>query len=530
MLALTSSRLKVFVLLAILACVCYGNLLDGPLFFDDEFFIQRNETIHSLKNIPQIYLSTASTEEGSNFYRPNAQLLHAITYHFFKLNPVPYHALPIILHLLNAFFIYILLLKLAFSNKVSFISSIIFLIHPIQTEAISSSSGLHNPLGLFFLLLGITQFIKSLLTEDRRQKTIYTIWCSLLYIMALLSRESMIVCLPLSVIIALYVLSKNTKKATKHLFVSLFLFTSIVLVYLFLKFTVFNFTASVGLTTAKNLYTENLAVRLITFVNILWEYAKMIFYPLHLYYEKPYLAYTTLVSLRALFGMLLIVGFTLTAVFFKKYKKIFLGLGWFFASLLPYTGIIPLNAMYLEHWLYTPLIGILILFASLYTHFENSKFEKILIIILVPICLIFMTKTIARNSQWADVEKFYINELRYTNSSRRIYNNLGMYYAEKKYYKKAITQYTRAIQMGDSYPQPHHNLANIYYETGEAEKALEELHNALRINPNFLYSLTQLYTIYLEYHQMEKLKETQKSITNLRIGGKNTLKDIEKLF
>lgn len=341
MMTFTSSRLKVFILLLLLVCVCYGNVLNGPLLFDDEHFIEKNPLIHSLKNIPQFFLSNARPD--SNFYRPNQMVVNSLIYHFFKLNPVPYHAVSLILHFLNAFFVFTLLSQLSWGKKAATFASVIFLIHPIQTQAVSSIAGLSGPLGTFFLLWGIIQFVKSLLASDRRSQLYYLSLSCPLFIMALLCREDMVTYLPLSMIVSAYICSIHNKRITKHLVISLSLFGLIALVYLLLKFTAFNFSQSIGLTTERNLYTENLHIRLITFVNILWDYARMIIYPRHLHYEQPYLAYANLLSLRALFGVILISGFAWAALFFRKHQRIFLGLGWFLASLLPYTGIISLK-------------------------------------------------------------------------------------------------------------------------------------------------------------------------------------------
>ncbi len=336
--------------------------------------------------------------------------------------------------------------------------------------------------------------------------------------------------LPLSIIIGIYTYVNEQKRADPFIFISVFVLLLTASAYLFLKLTVFSFTGEIGLTDADNIYTEHLFIRLLTFLSIQWDYFVMIIYPVELNYEKPYIAYASIVTLRALFGISLMLITLFFTIRLKKYRKIFLGLSWFFASLLPFSGIIPLNAMFLEHWLYVPLIGVSILFATLYDWLLVKGKAQILLIILIPVVILFSIRVILRNKEWSDIERFYLNELKYTDSSIRIYNNLAMYYADENLPDKAIYYYEKAIETGDFFPQPHHNLANLYYNHGDINKAFEEVYKALRIDPNFIYSLSKLYNLYLETDQPEKAREVYILLMNADKGIRNNPDDIEKIY
>jgi hypothetical protein len=459
--SLISKDYKVFLLLFIIALICYTNVINGPMFFDDEHFIERNATIRSLKNIPEIY--TTSVTEGAhisgNFYRPNQQLLYSVLFSLFELDPLPYHILPVLLHLLNAFLIFILLNNLGFGRASGFIAAVFFLSHPIQTESVSYISGLAGPLGLFFVLAALNQFVTGLYKKLQRQKSFYLLFSGLLFIVALLSKENMIVFLPLSILLFVFIDKEKKKNSGRYIISGIAAYFVISFAYLLMRFEFLNISDTIGLTDKDNIYTRSLMVRLITFTNVLWDYVVMIFYPLRLNYEKPYMAYVSLASFRGVFGIVFILAAIVSFVFRKKNKRVFLGLCWFFISLLPFTGIIPLNSMYLEHWLYVPIIGISILLASLFEFLLKKKKAQIFLYLFVLLITLYSIRTIARNNEWSDVEKFYLNELKYTDSSIRIYNNLGMYYADRNEVGKSIEYYKKAISAGDLFAQPHHNLS-----------------------------------------------------------------------
>ncbi|MCK5840452.1 MAG: tetratricopeptide repeat protein, partial [Bacteroidales bacterium] len=481
---ISERKLFVFGILLAFALICYVNVIDGPMLFDDEHFIEKNLLIQSLDNIPDIY-TTSVTEGayiGSNFYRPNQQVVYAFLYHFFKLSPVAYHLISILLHLLNAFFVFLLLVRFSFSRNASFIAALLFLIHPVQVEAVSYISGLADPLGLFFLLLGLLSYQKGLISRVRATQWTRFALSVAFFVAALFTKENQVIFLPLSIIVGIYTYVNEQKRADSFIFISTFVLVLIASAYLFLKLTVFNFTGEIGLTDASNIYTENLFIRLLTFLSIQWDYFTMIIFPLRLNYEKPYMAYADIVTLRSLFGIMLVLITLFFTIRLKRHRRIFLGLSWFFACLVPFSGIIPLNAMFLEHWLYVPLIGISILLASLYDWLLIKGKSQIFLIILILVVILFSIRVILRNKEWSDIERFYLNELKYTDSSIRIYNNLAMYYADEKVPGKAIYYYEKAIEVGDFFPQPHHNLANLFHNRGDINKAIDELHKALRID------------------------------------------------
>ncbi len=529
---LTNSDYKVFLILLILAAIGYTNVINGPMFFDDEHFIQKNKTIRSLKNIPDIY--TSSVTEGAhisgNFYRPNQQLCYALIFYFFKLHPAPYHLLSIVLHLLNAFFVFIILKKLAFSRMAGTIAAIIFLMHPIQTESVSYISGLAGALGLFFLLSALIFYLNSLAASKTfKTWSLYGI-SAILFVLALFSKENMIVFFPLSIIIMLFFRANGQIKLRSFTIVSTIGFLVIAIIYLFIRFELLNISETIGLTDKDNIYTRNLMIRLITFVNVLWDYVVMIIYPVELNYEKPYMAYTSLASARGVFGICLIMLAILSFIFHKKHKRIFLGICWFFCAIIPFTGVIPLNAMFLEHWLYIPIIGFAILIATLFDYLLKKKTAHIFMYIFIPLLILCTAKTIARNSEWADIEKFYLNELKYTDSSIRIFNNLGMYYADQNNIGKSVEYYRKAIAAGDYYAQPHHNLATIFLESGDYNSAIAEYYQALKINPDFIYSLIRLYNLYIETNETTKAARIRSLIENVQQGRKNDFNEIHAII
>ncbi len=540
---ITKNYLLTFVFLFIVGFIVYANVLKGPMFFDDEHFIQKNKYVQNL-DIKKIY--TTSVTDGANmpgnFYRPNQQLVYSIIYQFFGETSWPYHLTSIFFHIINAVLIFIISKKLKFSKTASLLASMFFLLHPIQTESVSYISGLADPMSLSLLLSGIIFLLKSLEKEGTKFDFYFKMISLLFYIAALFTKENMVIFMVLSVlIIVVYNILYDKKIINNRYSLYYIIITFLVTItYLILKFTVFNFSEYRGLTGFSNVYTRNLHIRILTFISILWDYFKMLIFPFNLNYEKPYVAYTDWFTWRAAFGYILIAFLIFTIMKFKTKPCLCLSSVWFFASLIPYTGIIPLNAMYLEHWLYVPVAGVSFFIASAYDKFKKLKKDQIMIFIMIPVFLLYSVRVIARNEEWADIEKFYLNELKYSKNSLRIYNNLGLYYADvaeknkenKQYFwnmnRKAESCYKKAISIADIYPQPYHNLGNIYLSEGRIKESFDQYIFALSIDSNFVYSLIRIAEIYEQNGNLKKAKIFKDFVSKIESGEKITFAEIQK--
>jgi len=466
---------SVFILLSLVALIVYGNILPGDFVFDDNIFIENNVQIRSLTNAKDIY--TSSTTEGSgltgdNFYRPNQQFIYTVIYSFFGLSPFWFHLAPIFFHIINGYLIFLLFGRLGITRQGAFFGSLLFLLHPILTQAVSYVSGLSEPLVL-------TSILGTLLLFD---KSSYLL-ALLVFALGLFSKESQSIAVGLVTLLAIYKYRRgevvNIKKTT------IFVFSLMILSLTYFIMRPGELDLSQGAAAP-------LSSRLLTFLHVLPQYFKMLFWPWHLYYEKPYFFISSLTA-PAVFGIVLVVSGLLCSLYslVKQKGELFFGLGWFAAAIVPFIGLTPLNAVYLEHWLYVPMVGLVFCLAYLLDRYKIYS-KKVFLGAFMILLFLFGLRIAARNIEWGDPVRFYENELRYVQTSARIYNNLGMELSDRGDCVKAMVNYKKAIELSDSYPQTHHNLARCLERTGSIEEAIREYNRALLLQPNFPYSLNAL--------------------------------------
>ncbi|NCN06762.1 MAG: tetratricopeptide repeat protein [Candidatus Pacebacteria bacterium] len=496
-----------------LALICYLPFLGNKLVWDDEQFIYSNAYVRNF-DIAKIF--TTSTTDGagivSNYYRPFTTLSFAIDHQFWGIHPIGYHLPNLLLHLSSGLLLFYLLRLLKLPQNASFWLSALFLIHPIQTEAVIYANSRGDSLYTFFTLLSLISFLyfykqKSIVIHFYDQQLnispkVFSIATPIFYLCGILSKEIGVASLGLFfLVLAKESLIKNKKQSLKK--TAVFLLFSLVLIavtYLWLRATLLNFVDSFNFYETGSLYGSNIFVRLLTFSKIIWIYCKLLFVPYPLYIDRS----TELVaSWRSIFPwMTLGLVAALSWFGWREYRRhnqvwIWLGLGWFFGMLAPVSGIIPINGLLYEHWLYVPMIGFfLCLFGLSKLITPNIKITgKKIHLLLTLFAFVLILLTIRQNYVWGTPIRLYTHLLKYTETAR-IHNNLAMAYADDHNIEKALQHYQLSLKLSQTYPQTFYNLANLYIATGQYEQAILLLETAVAIAPDFTMAQLRLEQIF----------------------------------
>lgn len=523
---------KKYILLSfiIIGVIAYSSVLNGEFIFDDEILILRNESIRSLGNIPKFFsdsITSGAFIDSGNFYRPIQMIAYSVLYSLFRTDSFIFHLLPVVLHSFNAFFVFLLIKRLKISSLAALVAALLFLLHPVQTQAVAYISGLADPLGLFFLLSSLLILSGEKSLSPIKKNLQYALGLFLI-LLAFLTKESFVVG---GLLLAIYTF-KDWKDKTHPEFQIrwLTILFSVILggAYLLARATILNFTKGFGLATVETTYTQNIWLRVSTFISVIWDYFILLVFPKNLYYEKPLTIFSTIFSLRGLFGLATIVSLLTGTIlgFTKKNYPIFVACSWIIISMIPFSGIIPLNAYYLEHWLYLPFVGISILVAILLDKpIRNKSIQVVCLIILILIA----ARTYVRAGEWGSALTFFNNEIQYNQNSARIFNNLAMIQSEKGDYNSAIANFKKAIELRDDYAETRHNLGNAYALNKEYEKAFYEFYRSLQINPNFIYSHAKMQRLFeITPGQQQKAQLFKSFVNRIREGGTVTFDEIEK--
>lgn len=505
----------IFLILFLLGWLAYINVLNGEFIWDETALIVKNEYTHSFKYFAKWFTDDSIAGSGlthGNLYRPFSTVIYAAVYAVFGLNTIPYHVANILLHITNAFFVYLLLQKFDFKKFGSLLAAAIFLLHPVQTESVSYIAGLPDVLSPFFVLLGIL-----LLLGKPRPITL-----AIILILAILSKETGIIFVPLAAI-ALYFKKDNfTKTEMNSKIKTLIILSTITLTYILLRSTILNFSGTFSLSFAESVYSQNALFRVYTFFAVLVEYAILIFYPANLYFEKALEIYAY-ISPQVAVGILIAAITTIMAVIsYHKRRHFLFAYAWFIVSIVLVSGVlIPSNATYKEHWLYMPLIGIAFLIASIWEGLKNNRQQKTFKAAVAILLIIFVSQVINRNREWKSVETFFKNEIEHYDGSSRVHEQFGRYYFEKKNYETAIEHFQRGIEAdkGNFVPSLRINLGHAYLAIKNLDAAVNEYFTVLESYPENLDAHVALYNIAIATRSEKMEKAFLGFLQRIESGG-----------
>lgn len=551
---LITKRKLVFILLAAVVLLLYFNTLNYPFIWDDEYLIVNNAFIknpHYLKYIFTSSLFKFYSSRSINIYRPIQTITYLFDYHFWKLDPLGYRLMNILIHILNSFLVYVLIGVIFRDEALSFLTSLFFAICPLHISAVTYISGRADLLVTFFFICSLLLFIKFI----QNNGNFYYLGSIICFLLALFSKESALI-FPLILVSTHKAFQKaNDIAYSKKSVLNYFPFFIFSLTYVLLRLTVLNFEKEPMPVLQANVY-----LKIITFSKVLFSYTKLIFLPINLHMQRTIKIPESILSPYAIIYLIFVIFIFLAII--KTYKQIrnnviFWSLSWFLITLIPvyfamqfYRNLsVPEDAvMMAEHWLYTPLVGFFALIVFLILKLIrikslNSK-KIILRIVILPIFISLMFfyayQTIKSNLIWQDKRLFFNEILKYephnvlfrqwlavayfekgnidealkiyksllnTHSKRlegEIHSNIGLIYLSQKSFKNAKSELAKAIDMDPLGALSYHALGVVYANEKRYPKAIANIEKSLEINTYDAEAWNNLGMVYFKAGDKDK--------------------------
>ncbi len=345
----------------ILVFLMYGRTLWGGFVFDDRGIVEHAAMLGDPNQLHRTMTLPYWTAEAG-LYRPITLLSYAFNFFFLGSKAWGFHLVNLLLYALTGFLIYSLVLKLFFKKPLAYLTAILFLVLPIHTEAVANIIGRAEILALLFSLL--------VFWELMRDRIIF--WrLGLWFLLAIASKETAIVALPIAVLIVWRREAAVSREIfLKYFYSALALFGG-ALIYFGARFLVLGKEYFLGVATSlveNPLMFAPAKERLATALKVLAIYLQKTFWPFGLcsdysFNQIPVLPsffnWPTLIGASAI--IVLIVG---VFVFWKKSPAISFGCAWFLLSFFLVSNfILPIGTIAGERLMYYPSVGICLLLA-----------------------------------------------------------------------------------------------------------------------------------------------------------------------
>lgn len=543
------------VLTALTAAVIYSNIYRSPFVFDDISSIVESKPIRDVS----IFLSL------KRLLRPRGivDLTFALNYEFGKLDVFGYHLVNLIIHVINGWLVYFLALTifvrltelknasvetapevirpppgeagaLSQDHLKALAAALIFVAHPIQTQAVTYTAQRYAAMAALFYLASVLAYLKARILQQRdrqregpavqskkkravaapaqssRRATIVALYALVFFcaLLAFLSKQNA-ASLPLTLLLVEYLVIDRTWAGWKRKlpWIGGFFIVFTIFVVSVLSF----YQGAAGgrgvLEDVSRLMAETENVSrwsyLCTQFNVLVIYIRLLFLPVrqNLDYIYPFKNgfFDGLTPLAFLF----LVGVVAVGLWnLRKRPLISLSIFGFFIALSVESSIIPIKDALFEHRLYLPMFSFALLLADLPYRFLSNRRNLILPVTAI-IILSLGTATYARNRVWQDGITLWSDVVSKSPDNSRAYTNLGVELADVDRLPEAIRQYRHALRISPADPLAHNDLGTALNRQGLQAEAIAHFRAALQVEPNYTQARVNLANALKEGGQAE---------------------------
>jgi tetratricopeptide (TPR) repeat protein len=435
------------IFLALLTLAVYGNSIVNGFVWDDDFIIVNDPATRILSAAPRLLISPDVVKP---YYRPINRASYLLDYQLFGMQPAGFHAVNVLIHVLNVLLFYTLGLRFFRARAPALLAAALFAVHPMNAEAVNFLSARNTLLSLFFVLSSILVFHKGLTRGSWGRLVI----SGVLWFLGLLSKEPAALAIIVLAIMA-FVVPRREEGLPKLKIAVLFPHMVLAVIYAVLR------TLALGGAIGSGGIIPGLFGRLAENLIVIPYYLYLVLFPSHLTIEHslPVLTIGSIVWLVPVWAAIVVAVWLLLR---SGSIPVYIGLLWFAINFLPISNIVPIPSTPLaERYLYLPALGLWILAAdrgyALYGKLQHNG--KTLAATAAAVVLVLLGGVTAhRNGDW----------------------------------KSDIALFGSVVRTDPVSSFGHFNLGNSLRDAGDLEGAQQEWTETIRLDPAHSGAMTQL--------------------------------------
>ena len=529
-------RQPVQLALIVLLTICaYSNTFTVPFILDDEASIIRNEII---QNLGMFF------EHGYHFNptRFIGYFTFALNHTVHGLNLVGYHVVNLAIHIGNGLLVFALvktMIRTPLFGRgaavrgtiaddagdesrvpspesrlfllIPFLVALLFVCHPIQTQAVTYIVQRLTSLAAFFylacLLLSLRWRLALVAGAPFLSKAVLPVWLLALTmaLLAMMTKEISFT-LPFTMLLAEFCFFGRPDRRV------LALLTPFFLVALTIPLAMFGPARPVGaLLSAADVATigNPMVARteyLFTQFSVIVTYLRLLVLPVDQNLDYDYHVSHSLLEPRAFLSLFFLLALVAAAVYLWRRSLVSspqspvpgapmaaglcrlaaFGIFWFFLTLSVESSVIPILDVIFEHRLYLPSVGFFITVVCLMVLLarRTPAVERLLAPGVLTIALILAGATYARNLVWKDWITLWSDVVKKSPGKARPHNVLGIGYVNLDRNEKAIHEFQTAITLNPEYMEAYFNYGVALNSLGAFDEAIAVYLKALKLAPS----------------------------------------------
>lgn len=473
------------VLLALVTIVVYASSLKVPFQLDDKELLLLNPAARN----PQV-LQASGARKFFTF------LTFAFNYQTAGAKPFWFHVVNIFLHLIVGIFLYFVILrwtaipsvKASLGRKdpalLAFLSGLIFLVHPLQTESVTYIWQRAEVMSALFYIVGYLFYLGGRLSWNRW----FCYGMAAVMFFTGLREKGTIVTLPLMIIMTEAILWDSRR--ARQLLLGMISFGLLWFLWALVpvdpaKTALHRLHVLVMQRTGFQFSLEYFLTQFFVWL----QYLRLCFLPLGLNVEHYVLLSRSLTEPRVSLSMIAVLGILAGAVHIRRRQPLTaFAVFWFFIYLLP-TSLIYREPMW-EHRLYLSLAGFAVVVSSWLLDIPWRKIWRDLLIAVIILGVSVVT--IRRNILWQSPIALLEDAVRKSPRKARPHHFLGVLYLRANRLGDAEKMFWQAIRLTPNYADSWNNLGVIAAKRGRLREAWNYLVQASLLRENFALPLINL--------------------------------------
>src|SRR5437870_1410335 len=540
-----------FVISFLLVGLCYLNSLPNDFVFDDGPIVSSNPVIRAITPIQFLKSPYWTKQQYAGIYRPFVIFSLSADYAIWKRWAPGFRLTNLAVHAINGVLVFLLCQSFGGAGIIPLTAMIIYVVHPVHTEAVTTIVGRSELFAACFFLAAWLLF--------RRGRTA---WAAVAFLLALLSKENTIV-LPAILMLdrasskgrvaqsreaatearpgrqpwfdftgkqaakrrqmlqicrlseAVTYMNTNIQRLRAGLsshaasrlwataprgrgWVGLIPMIFVALVYLVLRYSVLG---SLGIPVSAQYMGGRLTYfeRLLTSGRVFTQYFILIFYPLNLAGDYDYNAIpiAKAVDWDAWLGLVLIASVAITAYFYRHRNwLVSVGLSVVLIAFVPSSNwIMPISILMAERFLYLPLAGLSLVGAIALSQLKDDRLRRLVGIgaIATAIVLCNSHDYVRRNDF-----TFFRNMVRVVPNSAKARLGYGFALTKAGRNDEAERELEAGLRIIPDYPELLAALALARTTSTSCVRAWPLLHRAIEIDPKHADTQRRMADCYLK--------------------------------
>jgi len=443
----------------------------GFVNYDDVTYVVSNPQVQA--GLTLAGLKWASTTFYASNWHPLTWLSLMADVQLFGLNPGPHHIINVVLHILNAWLLFLVLTTMTEALWPSAIVAGLFAWHPLHVQSVAWIAERKDVLSTFFGLLALLAYTRYAKSNDRK----WLVMAFFSFAFSLMAKP-MLVTLPFVFLLTDFWPLKRTVSAGSE---------TRPLIGEKLPFFLLSGVSSIVTFIAQRNGGEVIPVEKLSlysrFTNAAvayWGYLRKTFVPTDLAVIYPIGPRTSSLWLIAT-SLALLLTISILVICFRRSKPwLLVGWFWFLGMLVPVIGLVQVgNQEMADRYSYLPIVGI---FIALVWSMGRSWVTMTAAVVVLGTALIITSIEVRA---WRDTQTLFEHAVADTNENYVAHTILGGALADRGRNRDAEMHFQEALRVAPNWSYANYNFAVLLKGEGRLQEAQRHFMKAVQAAPDW---------------------------------------------